>query len=434
MASLLDDLLKGLSDRINWTTLSNSNVLTAILDNYKALGANITQAQIKEYQDKVKQELELHKSIHPSVIKDIEEKFDKGGITFDEAVNHMRDKLGVEITYLQVRKLYTDLKRKLDSSGEAPDAMEKQYLKKYELMLAEFSADIDDANKLWRMYKETKDIQNGKATSTVKPPTGGSNGNGNGNNDSGNESGSNSGGSNVPTNTTSVNKGNKGERPKGFWGQGDKKNYLGMSKTNNTFSGVDMVASINIPGKGPVIFGELAQLSYSVYREKMPVRSLGRITAKGYTRGQRTITGILVFNIFDQSIVYECMKEIHKSGYRMLMDEMPVFDVTVTMSNEYGHKSSMTIYGISTYTEGQVMGVNNLGIQNAYEFYAIDIDPVHILDDANILKGASLVDSNGNIIPETLGGKNIVEYYDTAYNKSIAQQGTTVVGNRFKFT
>lgn len=147
-------------------------------------------------------------------------------------------------------------------------------------------------------------------------------------------------------------------------------------KTFTTYSGSDMVCSINVPGKGPIVFGELSQLSYSVFREKVPVRALGRVSMKGYTRGMRTITGILGFTVFDESIVYRCMKEIQAAGYRMLMDEMPLFDITVSMANEFGSRSKMSIYGVSTYTEGMVMSVDDILTQNVYEFYALDIDPI----------------------------------------------------------
>lgn len=146
--------------------------------------------------------------------------------------------------------------------------------------------------------------------------------------------------------------------------------------TNTSYSGADMVATINIPGKGPIVFGELANISYSVFREKVPVRSLGRVSMKGYTRGMRTISGILSFAVFDESIVYRCMEELKKHGYRMLMDEMPLFDITITMANEYGNRSTLTIYGVTTYTEGMVLSVNDMMTQNVYEFYALDIDPI----------------------------------------------------------
>lgn len=157
-------------------------------------------------------------------------------------------------------------------------------------------------------------------------------------------------------------------------------------KTFNSYAGTDMVCSINVPGRGPVVFGELSQISYSVFREKVPVRSLGRVSMKGYTRGMRTITGIMGFTVFDESIVYRCMREIKEQGYRMLMDEMPLFDVTISMANEFGAQSKMMFYGVSTYTEGMVMSIDDVMTQNVYEFYALDIDPMHRVNEEIPLK------------------------------------------------
>lgn len=157
-------------------------------------------------------------------------------------------------------------------------------------------------------------------------------------------------------------------------------------KTFTSYGGTDMVCSINVPGKGPVVFGELSQISYSVFREKYPVRSLGRVSMKGYTRGMRTVTGIFGFTVFDESIVYRCMEEIKAAGYRMLMDEMPLFDITLSMANEFGSKSKMSIYGVTTYTEGTVMSVNDLFTQNVYEFYALDIDPMQRINEESPIK------------------------------------------------
>lgn len=152
-------------------------------------------------------------------------------------------------------------------------------------------------------------------------------------------------------------------------------------RSNTSYSGTDMVCSINIPGREPVVFGELSQLSYSVFREKVPVRAIGNVRMKGYTRGMRTITGVLGFTVFDESVVYQAMKDIRKAGYRLLMDEMPTFDITLSMANEYGSRSKIVLYGVSTFTEGMVMSVDDMYTQNVYEFYALDINPMERMEE-----------------------------------------------------
>jgi len=150
----------------------------------------------------------------------------------------------------------------------------------------------------------------------------------------------------------------------------------GYMHTFTSYSGSDIVATINIPGKGPQVFGELSSISFSIFREKYPVRALGRISMKGFTRGMRTITGVMSFTMFDESIVLQAMEEVRKMGYNMMMDEMPMFDITISMANEFGSKSKQTIYGITTYTEGMSLSINSMLTENVYEFYALDIDPM----------------------------------------------------------
>ena len=76
--------------------------------------------------------------------------------------------------------------------------------------------------------------------------------------------------------------------------------------TNETFSGCYMTAQIIIKytddkGKEKAFqktIGELQTVSYSIYQEKKPVRSIGNINAKDYVMGPRTIAGSLVFSVF----------------------------------------------------------------------------------------------------------------------------------------
>lgn len=154
-----------------------------------------------------------------------------------------------------------------------------------------------------------------------------------------------------------------------------------MHSVNTSYSGVDAVATITIPGRGPVVIGELAHLSYSVFRDKTPVQSMGRITPKGFTRGLRMVTGVLGFVVFDESVVYRCIEELKELGYKMFMDEMPLFDITMTFANEFGSKSTMTIFGVTTYTEGMSISIQDMMTSNAFEFYALDISPIKRLKE-----------------------------------------------------
>lgn len=153
-------------------------------------------------------------------------------------------------------------------------------------------------------------------------------------------------------------------------------NYFGC----NSYSGSDMVAIMTIPGlsgsKGTYVLGSLQTLSISTNMQRTPIRSIGNVNAKDYVMGPRTIAGSLVFAVFDKHFAYEAMEAIQGEigSYTFLADELPPFDITVTMANEYGKMSKLVIYGVRLVNEGQVMSINDIYIENTYQFVARDYD------------------------------------------------------------
>lgn len=149
----------------------------------------------------------------------------------------------------------------------------------------------------------------------------------------------------------------------------------GYDKTMTSYSGTDISASIRIPGKVPMTFGEIYAVGYSTNRPKTPIVQLGSSVAKGFTSGVRMVTGLLAFNVFRESIVLKAMDDITQSGYLMLMDEMPLFDIVIVAANEYGSKSTMTIEGVTIVNEGQSMSIDDMKVDNINQFYALNITP-----------------------------------------------------------
>lgn len=147
-----------------------------------------------------------------------------------------------------------------------------------------------------------------------------------------------------------------------------------LSATYQSYAGSDIVASITVPGYGTYVIGELQTISYSIHRDKYPVRALGFVSAKGYTNGTRTIAGNLIFTVFDRHLVYRILEKMGKTTGRMLTDEMPPFDVTINFGSEYGHSSKLVIYGVTIVDEGQVMSINDLITENTMSYLARDID------------------------------------------------------------
>ena len=168
----------------------------------------------------------------------------------------------------------------------------------------------------------------------------------------------------------------------------DNRNLREFVRSNTSYSGADIIATITPIGGKPMVFGELQTITYSIHREKYPVRALGRINPKGFTKGGRTIAGSLIFTVFDRHVIQSAVKkewlahfgdpfkgeEAEVIAKRLITDEMPPFDVTITFINEYGRSSRLAIYGITIVDEGQVMSIDDMITENTMSYMARDID------------------------------------------------------------
>lgn len=171
---------------------------------------------------------------------------------------------------------------------------------------------------------------------------------------------------------------------------GDKKlqvfsDYLG---TNSTYSMCDMVAILQMETDEGYIstnLGELQTISYSIHQEKMPVRCLGNMNPKDWVFGPRTIAGSLVFAVFNKHWLINTYDTIKKKAnmknWHFISDEIPPFNIICTFANEYGFDSKLVLYGVRLMNEGQVMSVNDIYIENTYEFVAVDIELLDSLAD-----------------------------------------------------
>lgn len=146
----------------------------------------------------------------------------------------------------------------------------------------------------------------------------------------------------------------------------------------NSFSGVDIVAQIILPGEKPLVLGELQTISYSTHRENTPVRTLGHVNPVGFVRGPRTIAGSMIFTVFNQ-YAFNRLKQFQiaiDSGLSPLADMLPLFDVVISFTSEYGALSQMKIYGITVIDEGQTMSVDDLICEQTYTYIAQGIVPM----------------------------------------------------------
>lgn len=212
-------------------------------------------------------------------------------------------------------------------------------------------------------------------------------------------------------------------------------------ETANTtsFSGADMKAVIyrpdyriegahfksddDYPGSAGLYheMGSIQTLSMSSFREKTAVRSLGFQGAMGYTRGNRTIAGTMVFALLNthpfndtgssedhsgilrnssgqldlqpwgEEYIEEGLSEHNKRGIvavqrkhqydftwdsqvfgeLMYPDELPPFDVIITLANEAGNLGKMVLHGVDIHQEGMTLSIEDLFTEAVYSYTAL---------------------------------------------------------------
>lgn len=154
--------------------------------------------------------------------------------------------------------------------------------------------------------------------------------------------------------------------------------FSSSAYAGTSYSGADMLATITIKNtdqykNATCVLGELQTLSYSTHMERSGVRKLGNVNVADYTNGPRTIAGSLVFAVFNRHVIRPILDQMGVTD-EILSDEMPPFDLTITYANEYGHDSVMRIYGIRLVNEGQVCSINDVYIENTYQYVATNLE------------------------------------------------------------
>lgn len=182
--------------------------------------------------------------------------------------------------------------------------------------------------------------------------------------------------------------------------------------TYTSFSGADIVATF----KDKVI-GELQAISYSVTREKAPIYTMGSPDPRSFSRGKRGIAGSLVFTVFHKDTLEELKQDPNAQYYTSTAnaelndamagvdpeaweaiqedqskkpfvrthahyaDEIPPFDITITMLNEYGQAATFSLYGCEILNEGSGMSIDDITTEKACTFVARALSPLKQIKD-----------------------------------------------------
>lgn len=184
-----------------------------------------------------------------------------------------------------------------------------------------------------------------------------------------------------------------------------------MQVINRVISGVDMVATFSFPhlGTEAYTFGTVQTLTYSTFREKTPVRLLGRTGVAGYTRGPRTIAGTLVFSALYDHVIHAILQRTTQSDKSAvpgiaLMDELPPFNITMDFINEVpdidildisatyhqfeltgrqgwattmGATAKACLFGVEIVSDAHEISVENTTTSNVMQYTAQDLQMIH---------------------------------------------------------
>jgi len=150
----------------------------------------------------------------------------------------------------------------------------------------------------------------------------------------------------------------------------------------HSFSGSDVLAYAEVGTSGPIFLGNMGTFSYSIFREKEPVRRLGRVRAQGYTSGPRTIAGSMVMLTFEKSALdplldYVTVPDREQGQLRPKADEIVPFTMSLVARNEFGDVSALRLTGMEIASEGFVTGTDELYLETTFQYVATDI---YVLD------------------------------------------------------
>lgn len=166
---------------------------------------------------------------------------------------------------------------------------------------------------------------------------------------------------------------------------------------------------------------ELQTLSVSLFREKLPVRACGSVNARGYTRGPRTIAGSMIFTIFDEHVLKTLLTaagslhndvDIFTLSSTTLSDQLPPIDLQVEFANEYGDTSIEVVYGVEFVNDGHTMSIEDLLLENTFQWVGRDIDHMRPLDSNKLTDSQfdSIFKRQGTTGRQLLRSPNMKEY------------------------
>jgi hypothetical protein len=127
-------------------------------------------------------------------------------------------------------------------------------------------------------------------------------------------------------------------------------------------------------------------LTISEHRDKYSVVSFGRTGIKGFTHGHRTTAGSLAFITAGQSPFYPILERYRLWSYYdtggvifVGPDQLPPFDLSITMVNEVGDAASIFVRGIEIIDSSRSIGVQDIQLTEVFSYIAVEASQFQLL-------------------------------------------------------
>lgn len=187
---------------------------------------------------------------------------------------------------------------------------------------------------------------------------------------------------------------------------------------DSTFTASDCLIMVEVPQtpsfNGSQIQSRVAKqlveattLSVSIHRSKSPVRAFGYANPKGFARGSRTIAGTLVLTKSTAEVLYRFLQsglvaDVTRDTNYTKLDQLPPLDFTLLFSNEEGYMSSQRLLGVEFVTDGTVVSVQDILLEQQITWMAADFTPLAPLN-FNSFFGVNTTSSTGTSANQTPG-------------------------------
>ena len=185
-----------------------------------------------------------------------------------------------------------------------------------------------------------------------------------------------------------------------------------------SFSVIDQNQGPEAPSLHMQKIADAQTITLSTFREKITVRSLGTISARGHARGTRTAAGTIIFTDLFYPNIYQFLIPATgdaQHGSYVLLDQIPPFDIMVYRANEFGLASFQIIFGVEFVTTGKVVSIHDMFTEKTVAYKALDFTesiPIQNENFASRLNSLAWKNAYGERRLGTNGIQTIQKYRD----------------------